>query len=474
MGARKKTTIGLIVGTRGFFNVKLAAQGRKRALAQLRKAGCEVVVLPVEATPSGAVETVADAAKCAALFSQRRADLDGVVVTLPNFGDELGIVNTLSAARLDVPVLVHAEDDDNDKVDVAHRRDAFCGKLAVCANLYQYGIKFSDTTFHTEKVDGDVFGDDLAQFVGVCRVVRGLRGSRIGAIGARPGAFQSVRVSEKILQASGITVVPVDLSEILAAAAAIKDGDKALKAKVRDIKTYGTIAAGTPEALVARQAKLGVAIERWVADNGIDAAAVQCWTSVQNNYGCAACLSMSMLGNRLLPAACEVDVAGAVSMYALTLASGNASALLDWNNNYGQDDRDLCVATHCSSYPADFIGARPQIGTLDVLGNTLGREKCFGAVKGKVRPGPMTFFRISTDDCRGAVKAYLGEGEFTNDPYAMDGGIAVCRVDGLQQLLKYMCKNGFEHHVGMARGHVAKIVEEAVGNYLGWDLYVHE
>ena len=85
----------------------------------------------------------------------------------------------------------------------------------------------------------------------------------------------------------------------------------------------------------------------------------------------------------------------------------------------------------------------------------------------------MTFFRISTDDPKGIIKSYLGEGEITDDPYGMDGGIAVCRVSKLPALMKYMCKNGFEHHVGMVRGHVADILDEAIGNYLGWELYKH-
>jgi L-fucose isomerase-like protein len=245
-----------------------------------------------------------------------------------------------------------------------------------------------------------------------------------------------------------------------------------VKSKAKAIRDYGTIPSRIGDDLVSRQARLGVALDNWMAANEIDAAAVQCWTSIQSNYGCAACLNMSMMGNRLIPCACEVDVAGAVSMYALTLASGNASALLDWNNNFGAD-RNKCVGTHCSNYPKDFIGGAVEVSELDILGESLGRDKCFGAIKGKVKAGPMTFFRISTDDTNGCIKAYLGEGEFTDDPYPMDGGIAVCRVDDLQELLKFMCKQGFEHHVGMCRGHVGRVINEAVESYLGWELYNH-
>lgn len=466
-------TFGLIVGTRGFFNSELAAGGRKDLVALMDKLGYDYVILPVEATPTGSVETIDDARKVADLFIENRKKINGIIVSLPNFGDELGIVNAIKWANLNVPVLMQACDDEIGKDSVAERRDAFCGKLSVCNNFYYYGIPFTDTTFHTCKITSKTFEDDVTRFAAVCRVVNGLKNARIGAIGARPAAFQTMRFSEKLLQASGITVVPVDMSEILGAASAIDNQASELKNKIESIKAYGKIPASIPEENVIRQAKFGLACENWMSKNDIDAAAFQCWTSIQENYGCAACLTMSMLGDKLMPSACEVDVCGVVSMYALTLASGNASALLDWNNNYG-DDRDKCVCTHCSNYPKSFIQNDIEISNLDILGASLGYDRCFGAIKGKVKPGPFTYFRISTDDLTGKMKSYLGEGEYTADPNAMDGGIAVTRIPNLQVLMKHLCKNGFEHHVAMARGNVAGIISEAVESYMGWDLYMHK
>jgi len=375
-------------------------------------------------------------------------------------------------AGLDVPVLVQACDDDLDKLSVADRRDAFCGKLSVCNNLYQYNIPFTNTSLHTYPIDSDYFARDLDFFARVCRVVKGLRHARIGAIGARPAAFQTVRFSEKILQTSGITVIPVDLSEIIFGAQALGDDDRAVQDKLAEIRAYGTIPDHIPAAHVLRQAKLSVVLDRWMDENECDASAVECWDSIQKNYGCATCLSMSMMGERFLPSACEVDVVGAVSMYALLLASGNPPGFQDWNNNYG-DDRDMCINVHCSNYPKAFMGHEVEISTLDVLGAALGEDRSFGAVKGQVAAGPMTFFRMSTDDPRGMIKAYLGEGEFTDDPVSIDGGPAVCRVPNLQKLMNYLCKNGFEHHVALTRGHYADVLNEAITTYLGWDLYYH-
>lgn len=430
--------------------------------------------MPEDATPTGSssIETREDGIKCAELFRQNRDKIDGIIVSLPNFGFEIGIINAISIADLNVPVLVQACDDENDKVDLDSRRDAFCGKISVCNNLYQYGIPFTDTTLHTYSIYSDLLAKDINRFAAVCRVVNGLRHARIGAIGTRPAGFQTVRASEKILQATGITVVPVDLSEILGAARKIEDADAELVQKIEEIKKYARVPQQYSEKLML-QAKFGVAVERWMNANAIDAVAIQCWDSLEQNYGCAACVTMSMLGEKLIPAACEVDIAGAVSMYALTLASQHQSALLDWNNNFAED-RNKCVCTHCGNFPKSFIMNDIELGTLGVLGRTLGKVHTFGAVYGKVKQGDFTFFRISTDDTKGCIKSYLGEGTITDDPYGMDGCIAVTKVDNLQTLMKYICKNGFEHHVAMCRGNVKDILQEAIESYLGWNLYVHE
>ena len=474
MKNKERMCFGIIIGTRGYFNSELAKDVRKQLLKTLADEGYDYVILPEDATPTGSssIETREDGLKCAELFRQNRDRIDGIIVSLPNFGFEIGIINAISVADLNVPVLVPACDDENDKVDLDSRRDAFCGKISVCNNLYQYGIPFTDTTLHTYSIYSELLAKDINKFAGICRVVNGLRHARIGAIGARPAGFQTVRASEKLLQKSGITVVPVDLSEILGAARKIEDTDAELLKKLEEIKCYAAVPKEYSDKLVL-QAKFGVAVERWIEANQIDAVAVQCWDSLEQNYGCAACVTMSMLGEKLLPAACEVDIAGAVSMYALTLAAQGQSALLDWNNNFAED-RNKCVCTHCGNFPKSFVRNDLKLGTLGVLGRTLGKVNTFGAVYGKVTKGDFTFFRISTDDTKGAIKAYLGTGEITDDPYGMDGCIAVTKVNNLQTLMKYICKNGFEHHVAMVRNDVKEILNEAIEDYLGWNLYVHE
>lgn len=471
---KKRMCFGVIIGTRAYFNSALATDVRKQLLKTLDDLGYDYVILPEDATPTGSssIETREDGLKCAELFRQNRDRIDGIIVSLPNFGFEIGIINAISVADLRVPVLVQACDDDNDKVDLDSRRDAFCGKISVCNNLYQYGIPFTDTTIHTYSIYSPLLAEDLRKFAGVCRVVNGLKHCRIGQIGTRPLGFNTCRASEKLLQASGITVVPADLSEILFAAEAIADDDPQLVEKMSSLRCYAAVPDNYQDKVI-KIGKLGVAIDRWIEAQQVDAVAMQCWDSLELNYGCASCSVMSMLSEKLIPAACETDIAGAVSMLALTLASEEPSALADWNNNFAEN-RNKCVCTHCGNFAKSFIKNDIKLAPLGVLGRTLGKVRTFGAVNGKVTEGEFTFFRISTDDPKGYIKSYLGEGKITNEPYAMDGCIAVTEVDNLQKLMKYICKNGFEHHVALVRGNVADIVNEAVENYLGWKIYRHE
>jgi L-fucose isomerase-like protein len=466
----RRVTLGVIVGNRGFFPGHLAATGRIEILRALEEEGIDAVIIDAAATNHGAIESRDEAKACAALFRQHRERIAGVVVTLPNFGDERAVADTLRLAGLNVPVLIHATSDDPSKMKLDHRRDAFCGKMSVCNVLSQYGIRYSLTSEHTQRLDSPSFRRDLRQFIATCRVVRGLRGARIGAIGARPAAFKTVRYSEKILEGAGISVEPIDLSEIMGRIARLKDKDSAVQQQLATIIAY-VDTSDVPEPALIKMAKLGLVMDRWMAEADVTVSAVQCWTSMEEYFGVVPCTVMSMLSNANLPSACEVDVMGTISMHALTLASETPAALLDWNNNYG-DDPNKAVCFHCSNLPKDFFES-PTMDFQEIIAGTVGKENTYGTIVGKVKAGPMTFARFSTDDRTGAIRGYVGEGKFTKDKLNTFGGAGVVEIAELQPLLKHICRNGFEHHVAGTFSHVADAVHEAVTTYLDWDVLRH-
>jgi L-fucose isomerase-like protein len=466
-----KATLAVIVGNRDFFPDRLVTEGRRDILALFKEMDIEPVILEETDTKLGSVETYTHAKACAELFRKNRERIDGVLVTLPNFGDEKGVADTIKLSGLEVPILVQAYPDDLNQFNVEVRRDAFCGKISVCNDLRQYGFSYTLTELHTVHPNSKSFKADLAKFVGVCRVVKGLRNARLGAVGARPSNFNTVRFSEKLLQAYGISVNTVDLSEVFGWAGKLKDNDPKVTARLAEIKAYAK-ADAVPTASMLRMAKLGIVLDDWMKEYDLNASALQCWNSVQKNYGVNVCTLMSMMSEKLMPSACEVDVTGVASMYALQLASGTPSALVDWNNNYG-DDPNKCVFFHCGNWAKSFIPGI-EIKTAEILATTLGSESTYGAVAGRVPAGPVTFARISTDDVYGMIRTYVGEGRFTDDKLETFGARAVVEVPGLQHLMKYICKNGFEHHCAMNASQTAAILAEAFETYFDWVVYSHE
>jgi len=467
----KKNTFGVIVGNRGFFPDALARQGRKNILAVLKKNGFNSVALPIQETKYGAVETFDDAKKCAALFAQNSAKIDGIIVTLPNFGDEKAVAETIKRSGLSVPILVHAEPDAQGKMTIADRRDSFCGKISVCNNLRQAGIPYTLTNSHTVGVASAQFKQDLDDFASVCRVVRGLQNARFGAIGARTGAFNTVRYSEKILELSGISVETIDLSEILGTVDLLADNDRGVKRKLDAIRKY-TSTESVPAEKLLKMAKFGYVVDKWIKENELNGTAIQCWTALEEFFGIVPCTLMSMMSESLVPSACEVDITGLLGMYILQLAGGTPSALLDWNNNYGSDP-DKAVLFHCSNLPKSFF-KNSKMDYQQIIAGSVGKDKTYGTVVGQIAPGEATFCRATTDDTAGIISVYVGEGEFTNDKLDTFGGYGVMKITDLQYLMQYICKMGFEHHVAVNKTEKADVIAEALDNYMGWEVYRHE
>jgi L-fucose isomerase-like protein len=467
----RKMTMAVIVGNRGFFPDHLAKSGREEMMRVLENASMDVVALTPEQSKYGAVETREESRRCADLFKLNRERIDGVIVTLPNFGEERAIADTLRLADLRVPVLIQATPDDPKKMTIAFRRDSFCGKMSACNNLRQYGIPYSITTLHTEAPDSSEFAKDLEWFAAVCRIVRGFRHLRVGAIGARPAAFNTVRYSEKILEANGISIETLDLSEVLGRIDRMKDTDDLAQAKLAAIKKY-VDAQNVPAPSLMKMAKLGAVIDQWMAKAEVQISAVQCWTSLEENFGVVPCTIMSMMSDQLLSSACEVDIAGVLGMHALQLASGTPSALLDWNNNYGNNP-DKAVCFHCANLPKHFFRSF-KMDFQEIIAGTVGKENTYGTVVGLIKPEKMSFARFSTDDTAGKMRGYVGEGRFTDDPLNTFGGAGVVEIPKMQKLLHYICENGFEHHVAANLSSVAGAVHEAVTRYLGWETYWHE
>ena len=462
-----KSTFGIILGNRDVFPDHLVKEGRKDIIDVMNDLGYNYIILDEGDTPLGAVETYLDAKKCADLFKENSDKIIGIVLCLCNFGDEKAVANTLRLSDLNVPVLVQATSDNLDKMDRSNRRDAFCGKISVTSVLYQHGIPFTLTKYHTCSIKSDIFMKDLKRFEKICKIVNKFKNVRLGQIGTRPNAFETVRYSEKILEINGISIEPIDLSEIFGLIDNLKDNDPIVKEKIDFIKSY-TSTTTFPEEGVIKLAKLAVVVENWVVENDLDGFAFQCWPSIQDNFGIVPCAVLSIFSEGLVPAACEADISGLISMLILQLASGMPSAILDWNNNYG-DDLNKMVLFHCSNLPKSFF-QDTRMTIHPIISDQKGGDVSFGAIQGRIKTKSCTLLRIETDDLYGEIKAILAEGSYTEDPLDTFGGYGVVEIPKLQDLLKALCLEGFAHHVAATLNEVGDIVDEALSKYLGYNI----
>ncbi len=461
-----KSRFALFFANRGFFPASHQRTARKEMQEVLTSLGHDLLVMEAEATRHGAVETPAEGRKFKNFLDHHKGEIDGIIVCLPNFGDETGAVSALDGC--DLPILVHAYPDRLDEMAPSKRRDAFCGKLSIMDVFFQYGIRFTALPPHTVAPGSPEFASAIQYFDRTCRVVRGLRSLVVGAVGARTTAFKTVRVDELALQKHGVTVETYDLSAIINWTQSLSDSDPRVRDKSHYLSGY-TDWSGAPDAALTNLSKLGVVLEELIESEGLDALSLRCWVELQQQLHISPCTIVSELGNRSIPVACEVDTGNAVMMHALGCAAGSPSTLLDWNNNYGSD-QDKCILFHCGPVPQSLMADNGRISDHEILKNELGPGRAYGCIVGRIRPMPFTYGSLMTVD--GKIKTYLGTGRITEDeiPTSFFGCAGVAQVDELQNKLQRIGYGGFRHHVAIAPDHVAAPTAEALEKYLGYEV----
>ncbi len=464
----EKTTYAVYYGNRGFFPASLMAGAQEELPRALRAMGHEVLELDRKATRYGAVETPEEGRKFAAFLAANRGKFRGVILSLPNFGDETGAVEALREAG--VPILIQAYPDEMDKMGPAHRRDSFCGKLSIMDVFHQYRVAFTALAPHTVHPSSERFRENMGYFDQLCRAVAAGRRMRVGAIGARTTPFKTVRIDELALERHGVTVETVDLSDLMGRMRALRASSNAYKEKKNQLEKVASW-AGVPEAALDNLSRLFVAMEGLAAEYSLDAMSIRCWTELQKELGISPCVVNGIMADQGLPVACEVDTGSAVMMRLLGAAADAPTAILDWNNNYG-DDEERCILFHCGNAPRSMMSAPGRVTDHSILESAVGKGRGFGCNQGRLAPGAFTFGGLLAED--GELHAYLGEGSFTTDPIPADffGVAGVARIRFLQKVLLHLGERGHRHHVALTPGAVHAPVREALGKYLGYEVTV--
>lgn len=461
-----KTTFALFFGNRGFFPASLIKGARRELVNTLKKLGYKTLIMDKKATCHGAVETVEEGKVYADFLYRNQGKFGGVILCLPNFGDETGAVAALK--HVGVPILIQAYPDELDKMAPELRRDAFCGKFSIMDVFCQYGVKFTALKPHTVSPTSRTFAENIDYFDKLCRVVNGMRDMVVGAIGARTTPFKTVRCDELTVQKYGITVETFDLSDVFMRMEKLKSGSREVRDKAGKLRSY-TSWKDVPRKAFDNLVRLGVVFDNMIEEYGMDAVTIRCWVEMQQHLGISPCVLLSELNDRSIPTACEVDVGNAVMMYALSKATGKPAACLDWNNNYG-DDENKCILFHCGPVPQSLMTGKGRVTDHSILANVVGPGCSYGPNVGRIAPTDFTYGSMLTED--GSLKVYMGRACFTKDRIPEDffGCAGVAKFDNLQEVLQTIGYRGYRHHVSISPGMVLDPVREAFEKYLGYDV----
>ena len=460
-----KMTFALCFGNRGFMPGELIRGARDDMVKAVTEAGYDCILMEEEATRYGAVETRDEGRLYAQWLREQRGRYDGVIFSMPIFVDENGAIEALRDAG--VPILMQAYPDEIGKMDFQHRRDAFCGKFSVTDVFTQYGVPFTVLKPHVVHPLSGAFRQNLQDFAAVCRVVGGMKRFTVGCIGARTTAFKTTRFDEIALEKYGITVESFDLSELVFKVGKLADGDDAVAAKQRRLEAY-TDCSGVPGTNLATLAKVGVVLDEYIETYHLDALTLRCWNEMETILRVCPCVLLSELNDRGIAASCEIDLCSAITMRAMSLASEQPAAVLDWNNNYGEEENKV-ILFHCGPVAQSLMTARGTVTEHKMFAKG-DPGSGWGSNEGRIRPMPVTLSNCQTRD--GKLIVYTTEAAITDDPIeeAYFGCAGVAVIDNLENKLIRLARGGFKHHTSLAPGHWKTVLDEAFGTYLHFDM----
>ncbi|MDR1618476.1 MAG: hypothetical protein LBS06_05440 [Treponema sp.] len=461
-----KQTLAVMIGAGIFFPPEFCVAARREIRAAVEKAGCNVLMMPEEATAFGGIRSPEEGRKFAAFLRDHEGGYDGVVLSLPNFGNENSAI--LGLRDCGTPILIQAYPDSIGSMDVKNRRDAFCGKMSIMDLFHQAGLPYTVCPPHTISPEDPRFETQLGDFAALCRVVKRMRRVNAGAIGARTTPWKTVRTDEYALEGMGITVETLDLSEIFHRVETLDAASPKYRAKEEAYRQYANWGK-VPQDNFSTMVKTAVVLDDVIDEYKLDCLGLRCWNEFEAVLHIGPCLILSELCNRRIPAACEVDVGNALSMLALQEASGKPAAVLDWNNNYGGEE-DKCVLFHCGPVAKDMLAGEREVVDNPLQAMVHGPDHAWGASQARIRPSPMTYLSARTE--KGRLGFYMGEGRFTDDPIedAFFGNAGVAQIPNLQKVLAGAGQYGFRHHVSVTLSKSEKVLKEAFVKYLGYDV----
>lgn len=465
--------LGLAAVSRDCFPVSLSEKRRAAIAAACAERKIEIY----EAKTT--VENEQDMLKAAE--EMKNAGCNAAVVFLGNFGPETP--ETLLARYFDGPCMfVAAAEGDGDLIN--GRGDAYCGLLNCSYNLGLRGVK---GYIPAQPVGtAEQLADRIAEFMPIARVILGLRGLKIITFGPRPQDFFACNAPISGLYELGVEIEENSELDLLVSYRA-HENDPRIPDICADMAAEMGEGHYYPD-LSARMAQFELTLLDWAqAHRGARqyvAFADKCWPAFPAEFGFEPCYVNSRMAARGIPVSCEVDIYGALSEYIGLCASGDAVTLLDINNTvpqylyeeehiarFGYALNDTFMGFHCGNTPSckmcEGRAVRYQLIQHRLL-EPAGSQPDFtrGTLEGDIAPGDITFFRLQCDS-RGALRAYIAQGEVLPVATRSFGGIGIFAIPEMSRFYRHvLLEKRYPHHGAVAFGHHGKTLFE-VFKYLG-------
>lgn len=281
---------------------------------------------------------------------------------------------------------------------------------------------------------------------------RRLAGAHIGIVGDAPPGFEPCELADDPLPI-GATFQRMPISDLFDVAERVETPVR-LPHGMEGIEELEPVATG-------RSLQLREGLSSLADQHDWDALALRCWPECFTQWGGAACAPLSMLSESGLPAACEADAYGALTLLMLSEITERPAFLADLVDFDAVDN--TAVLWHCGVAPSSMADPGRPVRAGEHPNRHMPLTVNFG-----LRPGPVTIARLSKS--RNQLRLVVGTGEIKTAPPPFAGTSGVVTMNSpVQQFHRVLIAEGLEHHFGVAYGDHRRAVQ-ALGHLWGLDV----
>jgi len=433
---------------------KWAGKMRDRCVTALQGVpGLELVAPPKAMTGDGCVSTVEQARRVLEYFQAEQ--IQGILLGNMTFGHEVSAVGTLvNGLSAELPILHFATRSGPIDAEGHRSTDTWCGQFMTTSALKRRGRTF--THLRTCNPEDACFADQVGTFTRAVNAISKFRRAKFGLLGQRPQLFESQAFSEQALQKKfGQMVVPVNIDEVYDRMDATPASDPDVQQVMQEISAGLEMCEITDESLV-NMARYEITLKRMAAELELDAMAVTCWTGVQQRYHISICSTFGRLNDQGIITACESDLLGAVSMWAVYQAALGEQKphFIDWTDLHPSEE-NIWLAWHCGNAPISLCAGdcQPKMYRNERMIQWV--PTCHGAAEFRLKPGPVTCARLVEYD--GEYTMFFGNGEVVDIPPFVRGSYGWVKVNDVFDWEDKLVNYGIIHHGTLI--HDAKVAD---------------